>query len=79
MHKLFPLRSKSRSQKPVALKSIFKSQILSGMTPVVIGAEMLQDDGDNALSVEDARTWAAERNIPFLEGAQLISALQQAE
>ena len=52
---------------------------LSGMTPVVIGAEMLQDDGDNALSVEDARTWAAERNIPFLEGAQLISALQQAE
>ena len=49
------------------------------MTPVVIGAEMLQDDGDNALSVEDARTWAAERNIPFLEGAQLISALQQAE
>ena len=49
---------------------------LSGMTPVVIGAEMLQDDGDNALSVEDARVWAGERNIPFLEGAQLIDALR---
>jgi 3,4-dihydroxy 2-butanone 4-phosphate synthase len=48
---------------------------LSGMTPVVIGAEMLEEDGDNALSVEDARAWALERNIPFLEGAQLIGAL----
>ena len=45
------------------------------MTPVVIGAEMLEEDGDNALTVEDARTWAHERNIPFLEGAQLIEAL----
>jgi 3,4-dihydroxy 2-butanone 4-phosphate synthase len=48
---------------------------LAGMTPVVIGAEMLQPDGDHALSVADARTWAQERNIPFLEGAQLIAAL----
>ena len=48
---------------------------LSGMTPVVIGAEMLEEDGDNALTVEDARAWAHERNIPFLEGAQLIDAL----
>ena len=49
------------------------------MTPVVICGAMLQDDGDNALSVEDARTGAADPNTPFLEGAQLISALQQAE
>ena len=48
---------------------------LAGMTPVVIGAEMLQPDGDNALSVSDARAWAKQRNIPFLEGAQLIDAL----
>ena len=48
---------------------------LAGMTPVVIGAEMLQPDGDHALSVGDARVWAAERGIPFLEGAQLIEAL----
>jgi 3,4-dihydroxy-2-butanone 4-phosphate synthase len=45
------------------------------MTPVVIGAEMLQPDGDGALSVEDARIWAMQRGIPFLEGAQLINAL----
>ena len=50
---------------------------LSGMTPVVIGAEMLQADGDHALAVEDARVWASERGIPFLEGAQLIDALNQ--
>ncbi len=48
---------------------------LSGMTPVVIGAEMLQPDGDLALPVEDARVWANERGIPFLTGEELISAL----
>ena len=36
---------------------------------------MLQPDGDGALSVADARAWAAERGIPFLEGAQVIAAL----
>ena len=48
---------------------------LSNVTPVVIGAEMLQPDGDLALSVEDAKQWANERGIPFLEGADIISAL----
>ena len=33
---------------------------LSNVTPVVIGAEMLQPDGDLALSVEDAKQWASE-------------------
>jgi 3,4-dihydroxy-2-butanone 4-phosphate synthase len=45
------------------------------MTPVVIGAEMLQSDGDLALSVNDARAWAQQRDIPFIEGADLIQAL----
>ncbi len=49
---------------------------LSNTTPVVIGAEMLQPDGDNALSVEAARAWAMERGIPFLEGIDIIEALQ---
>ena len=49
---------------------------LAGMTPVVIGAEMLQPDGDHALSVDDARAWAAQRQIPFIEGAELIAALE---
>ena len=48
---------------------------LSGMVPVVIGAEMLQADGDLALPVDDARQWAHEREIPFLTGEELISAL----
>ena len=48
---------------------------LSGVSPVVIGAEMLESDGDLALSVEAARTWAATRNIPFLEGADIVNAL----
>ena len=45
------------------------------MTPVVIGAEMLQPDGDLALPVDDARVWAQERGIPFLTGEELIKAL----
>jgi 3,4-dihydroxy 2-butanone 4-phosphate synthase len=48
---------------------------LAGTTPVVIGAEMLQPDGDNALSVEDARSWAKENGIPFLHGIDVITAL----
>ncbi len=48
---------------------------LAGMTPVVIGAEMLQPYGDLALAVDDARIWAEERSIPFLTGEELISAL----
>ena len=48
---------------------------LSNVTPVVIGAEMLQPDGDLALSVEDAKQWASERGIPFLEGVDIVSAL----
>ena len=52
---------------------------LAKMTPVVIGAEMLQPDGDAALSVEDARLWAAKRSIPFLTGSELIAALEIAE
>jgi 3,4-dihydroxy 2-butanone 4-phosphate synthase len=48
---------------------------LSGLAPVVIGAEMLQPEGDFALGVEDARAWAQEHGIPFLEGAQVVAAL----
>lgn len=47
---------------------------LAGLSPVVIGAEMLEDDGDNALSVDDARKWASDRGIPFIQGSDLIEA-----
>ena len=46
------------------------------MSPVVIGAEMLEPDGDLALGVEHARAWAKQRKIPFLEGADIINALE---
>lgn len=45
----------------------------AGLTPVVIGAEMLQPDGDAALSVDDARAWASARAIPFVSGAEIMA------
>lgn len=47
---------------------------LAGVAPVVIGAEMLQADGDLALPVEDARKYAAEHGIPMVTGADLLEA-----
>lgn len=49
---------------------------LANMIPVVIGAEMLEPDGDFALSVSDAKAWASERGIPFLTGEELIATLE---
>ncbi len=48
---------------------------LADVIPVVIGAEMLQPDGDLALPVGEARNWAEERKIPFLTGKELMLAL----
>ena len=42
---------------------------------VVIGAEMLEPNGDKALDFESAKKWASERNIPFLSGSLLKNAL----
>jgi 3,4-dihydroxy 2-butanone 4-phosphate synthase len=47
---------------------------LAGVSPVVIGAEMLQPDGDAALSVEDARKYAKLHGIPMVTGADLVEA-----
>ena len=48
---------------------------LAGQVPATIGAEMLQPDGDGALSVEDARIYAARYDIPMITGDDLINAL----
>ena len=48
---------------------------LAGHVPATIGAEMLQPDGDGALSVKDARIYAAKHNIPMITGDDLINAL----
>lgn len=47
---------------------------LAGVAPCTIGAEMLQPDGDRALSVADARAYAAERGIPMLTGDEILAA-----
>ncbi len=48
---------------------------LAGHVPATIGAEMLQPDGDGALSVEAAREYARERGIPMITGADLLAEL----
>ena len=44
----------------------------AGAVPVVIGAEMLEPDGDAALKVADAEAWAERHKIPFVHGAELL-------
>ena len=47
---------------------------MAGLTPCTIGAEMLQPDGDRALSVDDARAYAAKHDIPMLTGEEIVRA-----
>ena len=47
---------------------------LAGLVPCTIGAEMPQPDGDRALSVEDARAYAAKHQIPMLTGEDIMKA-----
>ena len=47
---------------------------LAGLVPCTIGAEMLQPDGDRALSLEDARAYAAKHQIPMLTGKDIMKA-----
>ena len=47
---------------------------LAGLVPCTIGAEMLQPDGDRALSVEAAREYAEKHQIPILTGDDIMRA-----
>ena len=47
---------------------------MAGLPPIVIGAEMLQPDGDSALPVEDARKYGEKFGIPFLSGKDILDA-----
>ena len=47
---------------------------LAGLAPCTIGAEMLQPDGDRALSVDDARAYAEKHGIPMLTGDEIMKA-----
>ncbi len=46
---------------------------MAGVTPVVLGCEMMGDDG-RALSKDDARAYAAAHGHPFLEGKEIVEA-----
>ncbi len=50
---------------------------LAALEPVVIGAEMLQPDGDGALAVQAAQEWAMQRGIPFVSGSDILSEVKQ--
>ena len=49
---------------------------LSGNIACTIGAEMLQPNGDGALSVEDAQKYGQQRGIPFINGSELMQAIK---
>ena len=44
---------------------------LAGLAACTIGAEMLEPDGDGALSLEGARTYAKRHGIPMITGEQI--------
>jgi 3,4-dihydroxy 2-butanone 4-phosphate synthase len=48
----------------------------AGVTPAVAGCEMLDDETGGALSTADARSYARRHDLPFVEGAALIRALE---
>ncbi len=50
---------------------------LAGLVPCTIGAEMLESDGDGALSLEGAREYAARHGIPMITGEQISSTFDE--
>jgi 3,4-dihydroxy-2-butanone 4-phosphate synthase len=49
---------------------------LAGLPPCTIGAEMLQPEGDGALSVEDAKKYAIKNEIPMLTGQDILDVFE---
>lgn len=52
---------------------------MAGLPPVVIGAEMLQPDGDAALPVEEAIAYGKMHGIPFASGQDILEAMGKVE
>ncbi len=48
---------------------------LAGRTPCTIGAEMLEPDGDGALSVDEARRYAARYGVPMITGSDITGVM----
>ena len=49
---------------------------LAGCPPVVVGAEMLEPDGDLALSRTSAEAWGRDHGVPFITGGELLAAVE---
>ncbi len=50
---------------------------LAGMVPCTIGAEMLEPDGDGALSLDQARKYAEDHGVPMITGDDIFSAFDE--
>ena len=50
---------------------------LADLVPCTIGAEMLEPDGDGALSLEGARDYASRHDIPMITGEQISAAIDE--
>lgn len=50
---------------------------LAGLVPCTIGAEMLEPDGDGALSVDEAMKYAFKHGIPMITGEEITSAMEE--
>lgn len=50
---------------------------LAGLVPCTIGAEMLESDGDGALSLEGAGEYAARHGIPMITGEQISATFDE--
>ena len=48
---------------------------LAGMVPCTIGAEMLEPEGDGALSLDGARAYSLANGIPMITGEEITSAI----
>ena len=49
---------------------------LSGQVPCTIGAEMLEPEGDGALSLDGARKYAERHGIPMITGDDILSSMR---
>ena len=48
---------------------------LAGLLPCTIGAEMLEPEGDNALSVNSAKEYSRINNIPMITGEDILETI----
>jgi len=50
---------------------------MAGITPAMVVCEMLDENNGRALSKEDAKTYAKERDLVFLEGKEIVDAYNE--